>query len=727
MSDSSILTFPSSNDRPTRTVAVLTRACAKVHRLAIESKITAAGFDILIARQEEWAYPDDLDFLSEFFHGHTDDAARKWMERLTGSTIHFMVLERPDAVRAWQRLMGPSDVDDDEDGGSVEGNTSTQNFRNSIASNSSFTSGLTLREAHGLGALYGSITRQQAERQIAICAPEFASEEAMADLSIEYSALIEEEDEGGDEEELDPPSEASHGMSASHIDPGTHAPEFGAAASIRQEDVTAAQQQGCLVISEAGLVYDEAGQAFDQQTGAAVQLEEELLPDSHVAEAPHGAAQQAQARADQHKVFKARPIPASIAAPKVQPRLSRAAALRMGIELPAVPVRVTKAATEADTGPVGISGLPKAAVALPKSLAAPSIQPRANRASLARTTGTSINPSSQATREGSPARPRKQVDFSSTPGHKRQSLLPKGEQSAVASLAKPTIAPRQNRASLARAAGGLAPAESRTRALGRTESSPVKPTTSHALPRTAAMPSHQRKQRSADENIPPKEQERKPVQFDDTPGHRRRSLAGSFNLASLKAPTIAPRGNRASLARCGQSGEAAGPPVATSAPRVRAHTTATASETVSSRSASPEKRQPMAARERRAVDFSSTPGHKRTGSAMAIASLAAPKIAPRSNLAATRRLSLAATSGPLLSAQLRAAAPGRPTSAMGDGSKPTNAPRARPSSSAGIRAHAGGAHQDGHTPSFATRFQSAADPGRGKSHPPSAFKATMVG
>lgn len=698
---------------PTRTVAVLARACAKVHRLAIESKITAAGFDILVARQEEWAYPDDADFLYEFLAGHSDDAARKWMERLTGATIQFMVLERADAVEKWQQLMGHSDIVDDADGdpdSSVLTDLSIDSIKRSISSSSSSSSSSLaprLRDAYGKGLLYGSLNQEQADRQIAICAPEFATQEAVENLSMEYAVLA----EGGGEEEDDQNSED-------------------VAETVLNEELARAADDGCRVLGESAIIYNEQGQAFDKETGDQVALEEELLPETRAVKNADGVATTQPARPGQSKVFKARPIPASVAKPAIQPRLSRAAALRMGVELPSVPVRVTAAATPPN-GPVGISGLPKSEVALPKSLAQPTIKPRANRASLARTTG-GLPPVQPSTREEQPARQRKQVDFSNTPGHKRQSIG--GNSTVVASLAQPSIAPRQNRASLARAGGGTV-AATPSKVQHRTISSPSRPvlasSDSSSSTGSRVASAQRRRENVSDENVPvaSAERERKPISFADAPGHRRQSLAGSFNLASLKAPTIAPRGNRASLARVSHVGSQPG---TTIAPKPSVDSIDSVQDSASSshsRPSSPQKRELPVTRDRKPVDFSATPGHKRASSSFTIASLAAPKIAPRSNLATTRRLSVGGAAGaPAVTPAGAPPTPSRPVSVIGTASRTPFRP-SRPASSAGVRGVApfgGNPHQDGQAPAVAAtaaRVSSRPAPLKARAHPPSAFRA----
>lgn len=91
---------------------------------------------------------------------------------------------------------------------------------------------------------------------------------------------------------------------------------------------------------------------------------------------------------------KARILPSSLSAPTIQPRLSKAAALRMGIKLP--DKRSTERREEVDNNGTAVAeeqrekvfvpGTVRRAVTPPKSLAKPSVAPRQNRASALRTT-----------------------------------------------------------------------------------------------------------------------------------------------------------------------------------------------------------------------------------------------------------------------------------------------------------------------------------------------------
>ncbi|PWZ00149.1 hypothetical protein BCV70DRAFT_105641 [Testicularia cyperi] len=248
--------------------------------------------------------------------------------------------------------------------------------------------------------------------------------------------------------------------------------------------------------------------------------------------------------------FRARPAPASTAKPTIQPRLSKAAALRMGVEY--APASPRPASVTPVNGNVGISGVPRSDPKLPASLRAPTIAPRLNKAAVARTKPSTVLPSpspqpasrSQAdpSRSTSSAgRLRKEVDFSNTPGHKRTGSI------AVASTAAPLIPPRQNRASMSRlqshsaTVGGLG---------GAAVASSMSP-----LSVTSAIPSRPRRASSAAAfssassitSMSDSARQRVPVNFDNVPGHKRQSL--SLKISSLAAPTVVPRQNRASLAR----------------------------------------------------------------------------------------------------------------------------------------------------------------------------------
>lgn len=683
-----------------------------MHKLGVESKITAAGFDILLARTEEWKFPDDVDFIEAFLDGHTDEAERKWTDRLTTGPIHFMVLEKPKAVEAWQELMGRCE-DNDYQADGLDPDVSFKSIQKSLSQSAALPTAK-LRQTYGVNLLYGSISREQAARQIAICAPELASEEAIDQLSMELSFLS--NDDEGSEIGVDMEGPAPRAATSDSVD-----------IAVGDDH----KESNSEIVAEDELMRNDFGQVFDLKTGDEIEVKEQIMPEEHLKEEPRG-------NVEDRKLFKVQAVPAAVTRPpKVQPRLTKAAALRMGIKLPESPVRSPKPPA-LGVGSMGISGLLKEKVERPKSLAQPAVQPRSNRATLARLGGSAGDTTSSHRSAKSPPnviKARKEVDFPGTPHHFKGSTVG-GQGAVIASLAPPAIALRHNRVS-----------EARTGVKERT------PTTngSCASENTAA-----RSAVACPENGVSPVRERKPVDFANTPGHRRQSLAGSFNLASLKAPTIAPRSNRTAIARGGMSsanetGRSDGASASTRSmspekenrpkrqcpsaaattspvrqkPFAAADKTTAAPATLAGGEARPSSPIKAAGRERQPVDFSNTPGHKRTQSSFTVASLAAPKIVPRTNLAATRRLSIGGVGG---AASRPASSLGGNDNAKASASRPAsslskqNAGRtrdqARPASSAGIRSQT--AKRNGAGPQGVV-----SPPVRSRAFPPSAFKAVV--
>lgn len=630
--------------KPTRTIAILARSASKTHRLAIQAKITSNGFSILSERLEEWTL-DDQDFLHEFLRDEAADddvadneapgaaeaneaAMARWIKRLTVGPIYVMVLERNRAAELWKDMMGP-DYDEDDDAA-----VHSQAAQPTLDSDGLPIAKTGLRAQYGAGALYGSPPRS-AERQLAICFPELASSEALDALHAEASMMADEQ-----------------------------------RTADRPGSVAAVGRDGSFVVREdEDIVYDEAGQAFDAHNGEPLELQSEIVIDrSNDTDASVQAKLAAMsitatgAEAGGNKVFRARPLPASTMKASAQPRLSRAAALRMGIKLPDPPKRTpsTDAASQDAAANVGISGLPRADVKLPRSLQRPSVAPRLNKAAAARTGASDTSPTATKTR--------KPVDFSSTPGHKR--LSTSGPRPA--SLAAPTVAPRLNKAAAARQSQGGAGA--------------VPPTTTTASSSSARASSHGSQASSESKGAA---LARKPVDFSNTPGHKRHSMVGASQLKSLQAPSVAPRLNKASAARQGAgatapsaaSSAAASAAASTSPSRTRAASamsTSRASLSASTTTSSP------ATKERKPVDFSNTPGHKRASNSFSVASLQKPTIAPRSNAASARRLSVGGVGN-------NAAASTSPAKGGAPSSRPGSSLAGRPSS----RISSSGPHQDG--------------------------------
>ena len=137
--------------------------------------------------------------------------------------------------------------------------------------------------------------------------------------------------------------------------------------------------------------------------------------------------------------FKARPVPATNAPGSVQPRMTKAAALRMGIAIPTENRRHSLDPSAFQKQYEGnVPGYKRNITVQVASTAPPVIAPRPTRASQLRE-GKSID----APRRQSLDIPREDT-FQGVPGHKRRETL------AVASTKPPTVAPRANRSALLR-------------------------------------------------------------------------------------------------------------------------------------------------------------------------------------------------------------------------------------------------------------------------------------
>lgn len=429
-------------------------------------------------------------------------------------------------------------------------------------------------------------------------------------------------------------------------------------------------EQETLYVDADDIAYDENGRAYLAATGEPLELQEIARVDT-----PDEADDEEDIPSVQARTFRAKAVPASLHEPSIQPRLSRAAMLRMGIPLPPKQERSHSVTSSASDKSIGISGLPKAPVPTPHSLAPPTVKVRMNRAAAARLyqTAAALAPE---------PRVRKEVDFSATPGHKRPSL---GVH--VAALDKPAAAPRETRASAARKSGSrheqLPPTPPRerkpfdfstvrvlpcwwscgpcvltaTQTPGHKRSAPVGPP-----PVSLRQPAHAprsnraaeaRKRKSLISTVPmprvstpdtsaspPRERERKEVDFSSTPGHRRASIQGLAPVPSLRPPLIAPRANSASNARAAQK------------------------DLTHARQATQEERKDgQGERVRKLVDFSTTPGHRRASLHLPrLPSLRPPSITPKLNASTEARLQRDHRSSSVLTATSSSRAPSRSAS-----------------------------------------------------------------
>ncbi len=183
-----------------------------------------------------------------------------------------------------------------------------------------------------------------------------------------------------------------------------------------------------------------------------------------------------------------------------------------------------KARTNSGVVPLGSNPHFKARP-LPKTTRAPSSQPRTTRAAALRSGALAIAPVSfkdrlKQPKKAVPTREELKQVFMDVPGHKRSVTI------SVASTAPPSLAPRMTRAASLRIDGG------------GTNSTPVR----RPLPRPASSKSDENAKNAKKREI----DARAKVIFDGVPGHKRRE---SISVASVKAPTVAPRLNKSAELR----------------------------------------------------------------------------------------------------------------------------------------------------------------------------------
>lgn len=159
--------------------------------------------------------------------------------------------------------------------------------------------------------------------------------------------------------------------------------------------------------------------------------------------------------------FKARALPTTHAAPDIAPRTSRAAALRAGIILDKTETGPRERRTRAEQHRVfmDVPGHKRSETIAVASTAAPAIAPRMTRAAALRL-GKPLPPApmkkaaSTGTKTGTingAVNGTEKKTFEGVPGHKRRETI------SVASVAAPIVAPRTNRSAALRAAKESAP------------------------------------------------------------------------------------------------------------------------------------------------------------------------------------------------------------------------------------------------------------------------------
>ncbi|KAL1679113.1 hypothetical protein EV122DRAFT_210512 [Schizophyllum commune] len=342
---------------PTRTVAII-KNHALAHRFDIEPRIQEAKFEIVKERQMEFDVETDPETLYELFG---DDA-----DSLGEGPVWVYVLERRRAVEVWNTLMGPADPD-----------VAREECPNS------------LRALFGISAaqngLMGSPDVETAEVQIASL---FASS---------------------------PPF------------PTSELPDD-AYGSIRSLNSTTLRQ----------LRHQTADEGYAPSSNADGSRRTSISSGT--------------------KQFRARGLPPTHDKPDIVPRMSRAAALRAGIAVDKVDTRPRAPLSKERLAQTfeNVPGHKRSSTIHVASTAAPAVAPRMTKAAALRL-GIKL-PEKEKPVERRPAvEENRRKTFDGVPGHKRRETI------NVASTGTPTVAPRLNRSAMLRAQkkeGGAAPPSS---------------------------------------------------------------------------------------------------------------------------------------------------------------------------------------------------------------------------------------------------------------------------
>ncbi|KAF8340546.1 uncharacterized protein EI90DRAFT_3150888 [Cantharellus anzutake] len=213
-----------------------------------------------------------------------------------------------------------------------------------------------------------------------------------------------------------------------------------------------------------------------------------------------------------NSLFKARAVPPTTAAPSIQPRTTKAAALRAGLIVPSRATckpRAPLTKEELARTFANVPGHKRSETIAVASTAPPTVTPRATRASLLRQ-GVDVRQSPKTR----PSRPSTAgvSTTSDTPGYKRQLNI------QVASTAPPAIQPRPTRASALRTGQAVSPPK---------------------------------------KTVPRDPSDIAAEIFIGVPGHKRRE---SISVASTRPPATTPRLNRSATLRARRSLSVLGPP-----------------------------------------------------------------------------------------------------------------------------------------------------------------------
>ncbi|KAF5369338.1 hypothetical protein D9758_002730 [Tetrapyrgos nigripes] len=360
---------PSTPQQPkvTRTVAII-KNHALSHRFDIEPRIQEASFEIVKERQMEFDVESDPDTLYELFG---EDA-----ESLGEGPVWVYVLERRRAVEVWYTLMGDRDPE-----------VARENSPNS------------LRALYGLSrtrnAVMGSSDDEMAEIQIAslfASSPPFPTSDLPSTSddgrfatmgSVSSSVLSALQKAGSDEgyacsnggstaggsskmNSSGRPSFRARGLPSTHDKPDI-APRMSRAAQLRANPIEK-------VIPRSGVVPIE----------------------KHSARAPISKERHTQtfSNVPGHKRSETIAV-ASTAAPTVAPRMTKAAALRLGIKPTPTTPRKTSSSSDSKVGTFeGVPGHKRRETIQVASVAAPIVAPKLNKSAALRATKDAAPPSS---------------------------------------------------------------------------------------------------------------------------------------------------------------------------------------------------------------------------------------------------------------------------------------------------------------------------------------------
>ncbi|KAJ7644139.1 hypothetical protein FB45DRAFT_1052949 [Roridomyces roridus] len=326
------------NGRVTRTVAII-KHHALDHRFDIEKRILEASFEIVKERQMEFDLESQPEVLIELFG---DDA-----ESLGEGEVWVYVLERKRAVEVWKTLMGDRDPE-----------IARQEAPNS------------LRALYGISleknGLMGSPDIEAAETQILslfASSPPFSTQELPDDgrygsMRSMSSSVLEALRQNTSDEGYAPSNPSTKGANGKAFRarglPATHAspdivPRTTRAAALRAGGVV---EKGGPSVPRAPLTKEQLAKTFANVPG--------------------------------HKRAESIAV-ASTAAPTIAPRMTRATALRLGLPLPAPPVRKTSNPDTLDKQTFdGVPGHKRRETISVASVLAPTVAPRLNKSAALR-------------------------------------------------------------------------------------------------------------------------------------------------------------------------------------------------------------------------------------------------------------------------------------------------------------------------------------------------------